>query len=123
MGTVHNFAAATGEGGEHRMAPRRRVLMRAAMRLRGHDQVHAVTVKEISSTGLKASTAVSVWPGAKLEIELPNIGWVAADVVRAEQGTIAVRFAAIIDPDRTQAKITGSYRQAPIPAPARLLRV
>ena len=113
MGTVHNFAPATPGGNEQRVAPRRHVLMRASMRVPGSDQVYAITVKDISSTGLRARTAVSIFPGSKLEIELPNIGWIAAQVVRAEEGLIAVRFAAVIDPDRTQPKVTGSYAPPP----------
>ena len=113
MGTVHNFAPAMPGGNEQRVAPRRHVLMRASMRIPGSDQVFAVTIKDISSTGLRARTAVSVFPGAKVEIELPNIGCIGGQVVRTEEGLIAVRFAAIIDPDQTQSKVTGSYGPPP----------
>lgn len=91
--------------------------MRAAIRLRGSDGAYAVTVKDISSTGLRASGAVSLFPGALVEVELPNIGGTPAEVVRAEEGTIAAPFGAIIDPDQAQAEATGSYR-APPPSPA-----
>ena len=113
MGTVHNFAPAMPGGSEQRVAPRRHVLMRASMRVRGSEQVYAVTIKDISSTGLRARTAISVFPSAKVEIELPNIGWTAGQVVRTEEGLIAVRFAAIIDPERTQSKVSGSYGPPP----------
>jgi hypothetical protein len=60
--------------------------------------------------------------GARLEIELPNIGWVPGQVVRAEPGLICVRFARVIDPAHMQTKVTGSYGPAPTPS-AQLLRI
>ena len=97
--------------------------MRASLRVRGSNQLFAVTVKDISSTGLKANTAVSVFPGANVEIELPNIGWIAGQVIRAEEGTVSLRFAVVIDPDQTQSKVTGSYGQPPPLQPSPLFRV
>ena len=125
MGTVHNFAPAMPGGNEQRVAPRRHVLMRASMRVPGSDQVYAITVKDISSTGLRARTAVSVFPGAKVELELPNIGWIGGQVVRTEEGLIAVRLAAVIDPEQAQSKVTGSYGPPPSVAarPTPLFRV
>ena len=123
MGTVHNLASALVTEGEQRVAPRLRVLMRASLRMRGNDQIFAVTIKDISSTGLRANAPVSMFPGANVEIELPNIGWTPGQVVRADEGVIGVRFAAIIDPARAQAKVTGSYGPPPSPSTTRLLRV
>ena len=121
MGTVHALAIAPGTSG--REAARRRVLMRETMRLRGSDVTHGVTVKDISSTGLSASTAVS-WPrGARVEIDLPNIGPVPANVVRTQDGVIALQFGAIIDPDATQATVTGSYGSAPGASTTPLYRI
>ena len=109
---------------DRRAALRRRVLMRAAMRVRGSGEIFAITVKDISSTGLKASTAVAMFPGTLLEIELPNIGWVAGEVQRIDgQGSVSVQFGAIIDPDQTQPRVTGSYGPAPTGTNPQLRRV
>lgn len=61
-----------------------------------------------------------MFQGARVEVDLPNIGWTPGEVVRAEEGIIAVRFAAIIDPERTHARVTGSYGAPPSSPPEKL---
>ena len=78
MATVHQLVIPAN--GTERQAARRRVLMRAALRMRGSDTSHAVAVKDISSTGLRASSAVSMLKGARVEVDLPNIGWTPASL-------------------------------------------
>lgn len=114
MGTVHNLATISEERSENRVAPRRRVLIRAAIRLRGNEAIHPVTVKDISSTGLKAITELSFFVGSRVEIQLPNLGWVPGEVVRTDQtGCMGIRFGVVIDPAQTQVRITGNYSAPP----------
>jgi hypothetical protein len=117
MGNVHQLVVpATNEAADHRLAARRRVLMRCTVRLRGQTGEWPVTVKDISSTGLKAIAGVNLFAGTKLEVNLPNVGWVSGHVVRIDgENAIGVRFGSIIDPERTQTRVTGSYSGAPVP--------
>jgi hypothetical protein len=124
MGDVYHLEiAAAGEPGEHRRAVRRRVLMRSSMRLRGQDQEWSLTVKDLSAGGMKAISPVSMFPGARVEVWLPNIGWVPGEIARTEgAAAIRVRFAVAIDPERAQTRVSGSYAPAASPT-AHLRRV
>ena len=122
MGQVLSLANGSSavEEMQHRAA-RRRVLMRASLRLRGQTAKWPLTVRDISSTGVKAVTDVSLFPGSQIEIELPNIGWIPAVVARAEgENTVGIQFGVVIDPERTQVRVTGSYGTAPPPTPPAL---
>lgn len=124
MGQVHSFAGtfSVQETEQHRAA-RRRVLMRASMRLRGQAGEWPLTVRDISSTGMKAVAQVSLFPGSRIEVKLPNIGWIPAVVARIEgESTIGIQFGMVIDPERTQVRVTGTYGAAP-PVPATALRI
>lgn len=62
-------------------------------------------------------------PCAKIEVNLPNIGWMPGEVVRLEgQNAIGIRFSAVVDPARTLVPVSGSYRAAPV-SQTQLLRV
>jgi hypothetical protein len=123
MGTVHRLALAKSEGGEATIAPRRRVLMRAEMRIRGKDVSYPVTVRDISSTGLRASASVNVFAGTIIEVQLPNLGWIPGEVVRTgEDRDIGVQFGMVIEPEHTQTRVTGSYGPAPSGASGPALR-
>ncbi len=104
------------DGGDLRAAVRRRVLMRAAMRLQGPCDEFALTVKDLSSTGMKARAGVAMFPGTRVEIALPHIGWVPGEIVRLEgEDAIGIRFSVVIDPAATQMRVTGSYAPAQVP--------
>ncbi|MDP3677053.1 MAG: PilZ domain-containing protein [Novosphingobium sp.] len=102
------------EANECRVAKRSRVFMRANMRVRGSTLEHPLSIKDISSTGLKARLEVSLFPGTHVEIDLRNIGWVAGEVVWVDsQGVVGVRFSVVIQPERTHSQVSGAYRPAP----------
>jgi len=124
MGLVHQLELPPPrEAGELRAAARRRVLMRAAMRLQGQSEEWPLTVKDLSSTGMKARAPVAMFPGSRVEVGLPNIGWVPGEIVRIEgDDAIGIRFGAMIDPEQTQVRVSGSYTAAGAPA-AQLRRV
>ena len=115
MGLVHRLdPPLPREASELRAAARRRVLMRATMRLQGQSDEWPLTVKDLSSTGMKARAPVTVFPGSRVEIGLPNIGWVPGEIVRIEaEDAIGIRFGAMIDPELTQVRVSGSYGTAP----------
>ncbi len=73
-----------------------------------------MSIKDISSTGLKAILEVKLFAGTHVEVDLRNIGWVAGQVIRADpEGTVGIRFARVIQPELTRNRISGSYRPAP----------
>ena len=125
MGDVHHLEITPPPAaGEHRTAVRRRVLMRASIRLHGQGEDWPLTVKDLSSTGMKAKSPVSMFPGTRVEIGLPNIGWVSGEIVRIEgEDAIGIRFGAVIDPEQTQVKVSGTYGAAPSSTPVSLRRV
>lgn len=98
---------------DKRVARRSKLFMRANLRVRGLDLEYALTIKDISSTGLRAASSVSLSHGTRVEIDLPNIGWTAGEIVWQNNGAIGIRFAAIIQPERTLKKVTGTYGSAP----------
>jgi hypothetical protein len=91
--------------------------MKAAARVRGKVEKWPLTVKDISSTGMKAATPISLFLGTQVEIELPNVGWIPGQVVRIEENTIGIQFGCVIDPDVTQVRIGGSYGPPPSGTP------
>ena len=98
--------------------------MRAAMRVLGQCDEFALTVKDLSSTGMKARATVAMFPGTRVEIALPHIGWVPAEIVRLEgEEAIGIRFAVVIDPDATQVRVSGSYAPTQAPPLVTLRRV
>ena len=121
---VHQLEPLPRDAGDLRAAVRRRVLMRAAMRLQGRCDEFALTVKDLSSAGMKARSAVAMFPGTRVEIALPHIGWVPGEIVRLEgEDAIGIRFTVVIDPDATQVRVSGSYAPAKTTPPVALRRV
>lgn len=87
--------------------------MRASMRVRGGSEAYPINVKDISSTGMKASADVALFVGTRVELDLRNIGSVPGEVVWiGEGGQVGIRFATIIQPERIQTKVSGSYGPA-----------
>ncbi|MDP3674145.1 MAG: PilZ domain-containing protein [Novosphingobium sp.] len=112
------------EANECRVAKRSRVFMRANMRVRGSTFEYPLSIKDISSTGLKAAMDVSLFPGTRVEIDLRNIGWVAGEVVWVDsKGVVGVRFSAVVQPERTHSQVSGSYGPAPSSVAPQLRRL
>jgi hypothetical protein len=83
-----------------------------------------ITVRDISSTGVKVSSDMSFFVGTRVEVELPNIGWASGEVVRMDgQGTTGIRFDAIVQVEQAQVRITGTYGAPPVVATPQLRRV
>jgi len=114
MGTVSNLKKDPQiNPASLRGAPSKSVFIRALMRFQGQDEAMAITIREISSTGMKASTMSAPFPGGKIEIGLRNLGAVPATVIWAGGGMMEVAFDRIINPDEIKMKITGTYTPAP----------
>jgi hypothetical protein len=75
-----------------------------------------VRVRDISPGGARIEGAHAPALRHPCEIELPNIGWVAAKVAWKDDTAAGLTFDAPIDPAKLQQKITGTYaRQATPP--------
>lgn len=113
METVLQLLPATSENlGDHRGADRQNMFIKAIFKIQGSDIEHPITIRDISSTGLKASTCNAPFVGGKVEVELRNIGTVPATVIWVENGKIGLHFSRIIDPSQTKIEITGTYSKS-----------
>ena len=93
-----------------RIAARSRILMRSKLRVRGSDHEYPILIKDVSSTGLRASTEVSFFAGSRIEVEIRGVGWVAGEIVRAARpGQTGIKFAALIRPELLHQPVSGSY--------------
>ena len=116
--------AEAAQAADCRVVKRSRVLMRANMRVGESTLEYPLSIKDISSTGLRAATEVSLFPGTRIEIDLRHIGWVAGEVVWVDsKGQIGVRFSADIQPEHTQSQVSGTYGPAPSSVTPQLRRL
>lgn len=117
MGTVLQLLPATSENlGDHRGADRQNMFIKAIFKIQGSDLGHPITIRDISSTGMKASTCNAPFVGGKVEVELRNIGTVPATVIWVENGKMGLHFDRIIDPSQTKMEITGTYSKSVAPS-------
>jgi hypothetical protein len=112
------------DANESRVAKRSRVFMRAAARIPESNCQFHLSIKDISSTGLRALPELQLFQDTTIEVDLRNIGWVAGQVVWVDsKGVAGVRFSKVIQPDRTRSEVSGSLGPAPPGAVAALRRL
>jgi hypothetical protein len=70
----------------------------ADLRLAGADDEHRVKVRNLSGGGMMAEGHVRVARGAKLDINLRNIGWVEGVVAWIQENRFGIAFMEEIDP-------------------------
>lgn len=70
----------------------------ADVRLAGAGDEHRVKVRNLSGGGMMAEGHVKVTRGAKLEINLRNIGWVEGVVAWIQENRFGIAFLEDIDP-------------------------
>ncbi|MEH3046891.1 MAG: PilZ domain-containing protein [Sphingomonas adhaesiva] len=58
-----------------------------------------VRVRNFSSGGLMAELPHAIAPDSAVEVELPQVGWVAGRVVWQTEGRAGIAFDRAIDPD------------------------
>ncbi|MBS0482429.1 MAG: helix-turn-helix domain-containing protein [Proteobacteria bacterium] len=71
-------------------AKRRRLLLQAAAGANG--ETAAATVHNVSATGILLETSVALEPDERFEVDLPEVGVVAAQVVWRDEGFHGCRF-------------------------------
>ena len=83
---------------EHRQVGRDSLFLMADVRLAGTGDEHRVKVRNLSGGGMMAEGHVKVTSGAKLEINLRNIGWVEGVVAWIQENRFGIAFMEEIDP-------------------------
>jgi PilZ domain len=83
---------------DHRQVGRDSLFLMADVRLAGAGDEHRVKVRNLSGGGMMAEGHVKVTRGAKLDINLRNIGWVEGVVAWIQENRFGIAFIEDIDP-------------------------
>ena len=87
---------------EKRREPRDSVFLRAALRLPGETRPREVRVRNLSATGLLAEGAGPVRAGARVEVELRNLGWISGTIAWAFENRCGIAFDQAVDARRVR---------------------
>jgi len=85
----------------------------ADIRLAGAGDEHRVKVRNLSGGGMMAEGHVKVTRGAKLEINLRNIGWVEGVVAWIQETRFGIAFMEEIDPKLAREPIVAKTEGTP----------
>jgi len=83
---------------DHRQVGRDSLFLMADVRLSGAGDEHRVKVRNLSGGGMMAEGQMKVTRGAKLDINLRNIGWVPGVVAWIQENRFGIAFMEEIDP-------------------------
>jgi hypothetical protein len=83
---------------DHRQVGRDSLFLMADVRLSGAGDEHRVKVRNLSGGGMMAEGQMKVARGAKLDINLRNIGWVPGAVAWIQDNRFGIAFMEEIDP-------------------------
>ena len=83
---------------DHRQVGRDSLFLMADVRLAGAGDEHRVKVRNLSGGGMMAEGQMKVTRGAKLDINLRNIGWVPGVVAWIQDNRFGIAFMEEIDP-------------------------
>lgn len=83
---------------DHRQVGRDSLFLMADLRLAGTEDEHRVKVRNLSGGGMMAEGHVKVTRGAKIDINLRNIGWVEGVVAWIQDNRFGIAFLEDIDP-------------------------
>ena len=100
---------------ENRANRRNQILLLAQMRVDGEATTFGIRIRDLSAGGLRAQFAECRLCGARIAVEIRNIGWVNGRVVWQNDAHVGVRFDTPIDPDKARIAVTGSFASPPSP--------
>ena len=83
----------------------------ANLRFEEHGELYRIKVRNLSSGGMMAEGELRVTPGAPVQIELRNIGWIAGAIAWKQDGRFGIAFAEEIDPKLARAPVSGAPEQ------------
>jgi hypothetical protein len=93
---------------DHRQVRRDSLFLMADVRLAGAGDEHRVKVRNLSGGGMMAEGHVKVTRGAKLDINLRNIGWVPGVVAWIQENRFGIAFMEEIDPKVAREPVSNS---------------
>lgn len=98
-------------GVETRHISRDSLFMLAEIRLDGGDSAQRVRVRNLSAGGMMAEGDVSVLRGARLQIDLRNVGTVPGTVAWVQDNRFGVAFAEDIDPMQARGPVANAEQR------------
>lgn len=92
-------------GVDTRNIERDSLFLMADLNIEGISGTHRVKVRNLSAGGMMAEGGPDVTRGAKLAVELRNIGWVDGVVAWVQDGRFGIAFATEIEPKLARAPV------------------
>lgn len=92
-------------GVDTRHIPRDSLFLLASLRLAGDAVEHRVKVRNLSAGGMMAEGDVRVERGARLSVDLRNVGWVDGTVAWVQDKRFGIAFSEEIDASRVRAQV------------------
>lgn len=83
---------------DHRQIERDSLFVMADLRVEGADGEHRVKIRNLSAGGAMAEGDVKVQPGAGIEVNIRNIGWLDGSVAWVQENRFGIAFRDEIDP-------------------------
>ncbi|MDE1468558.1 PilZ domain-containing protein [Aurantiacibacter sp. D1-12] len=91
-----------------RQVGRDSLFLLAQVRVDGQDNASRVKVRNLSAGGMMAEGEMDVIRGARVEVELRNLGWVAGTVAWCQGNRFGIAFVDEIDPKLARAPVAGT---------------
>ncbi len=107
---------------DHRQIERDSLFVMADLRVEGVGEEQRVKVRNLSAGGMMAEGDVRVQPGAAIEVNIRNIGWIDGSVAWVQDNRFGIAFRDEIDPKVARAPLTSSSAESrfvPTPVPGR----
>lgn len=105
---------------DNRQIERDSLFVMADLRVEGAGEEWRVKVRNLSAGGMMAEGDVKVQPGAGVEVNIRNIGWIDGSVAWVQDNRFGIAFRDEIDPKVARAPLTGDpspprYVRTPVP--------
>ncbi|WP_271078899.1 PilZ domain-containing protein [Aurantiacibacter sp. MUD61] len=94
-----------------RQVGRDSLFLLAQVRVDGKEPTARVKVRNLSAGGMMAEGNLDVMRGARVDVELRNLGWVAGTVAWCQGDRFGIAFVDEIDPKLARAPVQGSTIQ------------
>ena len=89
------------------------LFLMAEVRPEGAMDSHRVRVRNLSSGGMMAEGEITLLRGARLSVNLRNVGWVEGTVAWAQENRLGIAFAKEVDPKLARAPVGGGDLSTP----------
>lgn len=103
---------------DHRQIERDSLFVMADLRVGGSSEEQRVKVRNLSAGGMMAEGEVKVQPGAAVEVNVRNIGWIDGAVAWVQDNRFGIAFRDEIDPKLARAPLSRGASMHSIIAPS-----